>query len=180
MQHVVHGLESKEQYIIRGCVAEIWTALTVLHKLVPETQEYSHYWGESFGGGLGALALPWDKRFGSAYLGIPTFGDQARRLKVNCEGSGKALYKRGRYHPELIEVLKYFDASSCAALIDNPLFMNVALFDPAVIPPCQFSVLNAVKAPTKVFIRSAGHFEYPQQEQENKLITHFLKEFFVR
>ena len=49
------------------------------------------YMGISFGGGIGALALPWDERFHRAHLNVPSFGHHPLRLTLpepDTTGSG--------------------------------------------------------------------------------------------
>ena len=61
--HVLHCIENRDAYIIRGCVAGIWSAATALLEMYPAIEDRLYFSGSSFGGGLGALALPWDNRF---------------------------------------------------------------------------------------------------------------------
>ena len=56
--HVRHGIGSRETYVHRGCVADLWCAASALIELYPEIADALHYRGWSFGGGIGALALP--------------------------------------------------------------------------------------------------------------------------
>ena len=45
--------------------------------------------------------------------------------------------------------------------IPIPTHVDCALFDPAVPPPGQFCVYNAIRSPKKLFVRQAAHFEFP-------------------
>ncbi len=74
-RHVLHGIESKETYIHRFNVAELWSAATVLLELFPHTKDRLFYNGCSFGGGLGAMMLPWDSRITRGFLEVPSFGN---------------------------------------------------------------------------------------------------------
>lgn len=69
-RHVLHGIASRETYILRDCVAAIWSAVTVVQQLRPVVADRVFYAGGSFGGGLGALALPWDARIKRGYLAV--------------------------------------------------------------------------------------------------------------
>jgi cephalosporin-C deacetylase len=158
--HVVHGIESRETYVIRGCVSELWSAATVLLELYPEVRGRLHYLGVSFGGGLGALALPWDDRFRKAALEVPTFGNHPLRLQMRCNGSGEAVRAYHQRHPEVAEVLAYFDAATAARQITIPVLAACARFDPAVPPPGQFAVYNGLAGPKELFVLPYGHFEY--------------------
>lgn len=56
--HVLHGIDARESYLIGACVADVWCAATALQRLVPEAAGRLTCLGTSFGGGIGALALP--------------------------------------------------------------------------------------------------------------------------
>jgi cephalosporin-C deacetylase len=159
--HVIRGIASRETYLIRACVADLWSAASALLELYPNLQGRLHYSGTSFGGGLGALALPWDDRFAKAFFAVPTFGNHPLRLTLPGIGSGEALRVYHRRHPEVVEVLAYFDAATAARHLKNPTFAACALFDPAVPPPGQFAVYNALAGPKSLFVAPYGHFEYP-------------------
>ncbi|WP_194912702.1 acetylxylan esterase [Catenulispora rubra] len=178
--HVLYGIESRDDYIIGGCVADIWCAATALTELFPATARRLDYTGVSFGGGTGALALPWDERFASAHLMVPTFGNHPLRVTLECVGSGAAV--RGRYleDPRVLEVLAYFDAATAARHVRIPVQAVPALFDPSVPPPGQFAVVNALAGPVEVRVATAGHFaDYPEYEQEMLAAGRSMREFFA-
>ena len=47
-----------------------------------------------------------------------------------------------------------------------------------VAPPGQFAVHNAVPGEKELFVLNAGHFEYPQQAQQEAALLLELKRFF--
>ena len=71
---MVHGIRSKETYILRGVITDQWMAASVMLDMFPDTADNLNYRGSSMGGGMGALLLPWDPRFKAAWLDVPTFG----------------------------------------------------------------------------------------------------------
>ena len=160
-RHVVHGIGDRATYIIRGCVADLWGAASALLELYPAAAKRLHYYGGSFGGGLGALALPWDDRFHKAYLDVPTFGNHPIRVTLPCGGSGEAVRQYYRHHPAVLEVLAYFDAATAARFMKRPVFVAAALADPNVPPPGQFAVYNGLAGPKKLFVRQTGHPDLP-------------------
>jgi cephalosporin-C deacetylase len=169
-RHVVHGIASRETYLIRACVASLWAAASALLALCPEADGRLGYSGGSFGGGLGALALPWDRRFRLAQLVVPTFGHHPLRVQSPCVGSGESVRRWRAAHPEVDQVLPYFDAAIAARRVGIPTLVAPALFDPAVPPPGQFAVANAL--PDKqLHILSAGHFAYPAQAAEDRALA---------
>ena len=179
LAHVVHGIGHRDTYILRACVASIWSAASVLLELVPAIKEHLYYAGVSFGGGLGALALPWDPRFKKGHLVVPTFGNHPIRLQCPCVGSGMAVEAYHRKHPEVIDVLRYYDAATAASRIRIPVLAAPALFDPVVPPPGQFAVCNALPEGSQKIILSAGHYyEYPEMMDEYKHVYKSLRNWF--
>jgi len=160
-QHVLCGIPSRETYILRGAVADLWRAAAVLAELYPDTAANLVYSGGSFGGGLGALAVPWDRRFRAAHLDVPTFGHHPLRLRFRSNGSGEAVRTYHAEHPEVTAVLAYFDAATAARYLRVPVVCTPARFDPTVVPPGQFAVNNAIPAEyRRTFILEAGHWTF--------------------
>ncbi|MEV0782325.1 acetylxylan esterase [Streptomyces sp. NPDC050423] len=178
--HVLHGIGSRETYVIGDCVADLWCAASALHELVPELAGAGPlgYLGESFGGGLGALALPWDDRFGAAQLTVPTFGNHPLRLTLPCVGSGESVRGYEREHPGVTEVLRYFDAATAAGFLELPTLVAAALFDPSVPPPGQFAVYNALAGERELLVLNAGHFEHAGSVAETAGLAAERRRFF--
>ncbi len=175
-QHVLHGIDQRETYIIRACVSAIWSSARALHAFL-EKEVPLYYFGGSFGGGLGALALPYDDRFKKCVLFVPTFGHQSLRLKLQSVGSGEPVRLYALEHPEVEEVLAYYDAGTAARRITMPNLTAPALFDPAVPPPSQFAVSNPMSRYGHQFIYSAGHHEHAGQAAEDIRLSAWIDEF---
>lgn len=175
--HVVHGIDHRETYLHRGCVADCWLAGSALAAMFPEVDGRLDYSAGSFGGGIGAMALAWDDRIRRAHLGVPSFGNHPLRLTLTCHGSGSAVKARFDDHPEIVDVLAYFDAAVAARRIRIPVLFDCALFDPAVPPAGQFAVHNACPQPKTLHVRQAGHFEYDTMADDRRL-TRALDRFF--
>ncbi len=180
MAHVVHGIKTRATYVHRGCVADVWAAASALLELYPKAGEDLRYLGGSFGGGMGALAVPWEDRFRTAFLDVPSFGNHPLRVTLPCTGSGAAVRRHWRKHPEVLDVLAYFDAATAAGYITIPVFVAAAVFDPAVPPPGQFAVHNAIPEPCELFTRTAAHFASPYEVPEGKKLHSRLSEWFTR
>ncbi len=165
--HVLHGIESRETYIHRFNVAEIWGAASAAIELFPNLASNVVYNGMSFGGGLGAMAVPWDRRIRRAFLEVPSFGNHPLRLTQQCNGSGAALKLYHERRGDVLPVMQYFDAATAARFIRQPTLVAAALFDPAVPPPGQFAVYNAISAEKQLFVKTAGHFGWPGEAEEN-------------
>lgn len=159
-EHVLFGIESKETYLHRGCVADIWASVSALLAYRPELAGSIDFMGTSFGGGIGALALPWEPRFRSGFLEVPSFGHHPLRVTLPCTGSGQYVSKAVADEPRLLdEVLAYYDAAVAGRFMTLPVFVAPALFDPAVPPAGQFAVANAIATKT-LHVKPAGHFEW--------------------
>jgi cephalosporin-C deacetylase len=168
MQHVLVGLKSRETYVHRGCVVDFCCAVSTLIDCYPAAAARLFYRGGSFGGGIGAHLLAWDPRFHKGVLDIPSFGHYPLRVQLPCVGSGQAIRRVYLRHPEILDVLAYYDAASAARHINVPTMVAPALFDPAVPPPGQFAVANSIRAPRELFIRQAGHYPHPNEIEEAK------------
>lgn len=164
--HVLVGIADPSTYIHGGCAADIWCAATALGELVPGAGRRLAYWGGSFGGGIGPMALQVDRRFSRAVLEVPSFGHHPLRLTMPCTGSGAAVRAFVDEHPDMVHTLGLFDAATCASRVDIPAVVAPALADPAVPPPGQFAVANSVAGDTTVVVASAGHAEYALQADE--------------
>jgi cephalosporin-C deacetylase len=178
-RHVLHGIESRDTYSHRGCAADIWAAASALLESFPQIKRL-HFSGGSFGGGIGALALPWDDRIDRAYLEVPSFGNHTLRVTMPCHGSGEAVRLYHQRHPEVVNVLQYFDAATAAHHMTRPVFVAPALFDPAVPPPGQFAVANALAGQHRLFVLDAGHFEWPGMQAQHDQLRRELGEWFAR
>ncbi|MEO3764012.1 acetylxylan esterase [Streptomyces sp. B8F3] len=178
--HVLHGIASRRSYVHGGCAADVWCAATALAELVPATGRRLTYVGASFGGGIGALALPWDDRFAAAVLNVPSFGNHPLRLTLPCTGSGESVRRHHAVHPEVADVLAYFDAATAARRIGIPVHVGAALFDPAVPPPGQFAVHNALPGPKKLHVLTAGHFGHAGQAAEEADLLAAQRHFLAR
>lgn len=184
--HVLHGIESRETYIHGGCAADLWCAAAALEQVLDVTLGATRgglrfgYFGPSFGGGIGALAAPWDDRIDAVSLYVPSFGAHTTRLAVPCVGSGAAVADWVAQHPEAWAVLDYFDAETAARRLRVPTIIAPAAEDPSVPPIGQRAVAEAVPAECRtVMPMTAGHRSYPQEEQEMAAYAHATRMLFA-
>lgn len=179
--HVLHNILDRQRYILGGCVEDLWLAVSTLLELFPEVAGQVAYSGLSFGGGIGALAAPWDARVGRLHLQVPTFGHQALRLTLPSAGSGESVRAFQRQHGfHVMDTLAYYDAASAARYLEIPVFVAAALFDPVVPPPGQFAIFNAIAKPLKrLFVLQAGHFDHDGQVQELQQMNQEVASFFM-
>lgn len=178
--HVLHHIDTPDDYVIGGCVDDLWIAVSALVTLYPWIEGYVGYSGISFGGGIGALAIPFDKRIDRGHLVVPTFGHRPLWLTLPTVGSAQSVQAYRKTHANVLDTLRLFDAASAASRIKVPMLVAPALFDPAVAPPCQFAVANALPQSkfNEIFILDAGHFDYPGSEAQNAILREKVERFF--
>lgn len=177
-QHVLCGIEHPDRYVLGGCVDDLWLAVSALCELFPEAGNRIGYLGISFGGGIGALAIPWDERIRKAHLNVPTFGNQPLRLMLPTVGSGEAVRRYQQAQGHVMATLAYYDAASAAQWTEIPVHVAAALFDPVVAPPGQFAIYNALAGPKELFVLDAGHFDYPAKSEQERALSLAIARFF--
>ncbi len=177
--HVLHDIHSRDRYILGGCVEDVWTGVSALLGLFPELAGHIGYCGISFGGGIGAMALAWDQRIGRGHLNVPSFGHQPLRLRLPTTGSGAAVQRFDRAKGKALATLAYFDAAVAARHIRQPMHVAAAVFDPAVAPPGQFAVYNAIPGDKRLYVLEAGHFEYPGRARQERELLAELRGFLA-
>lgn len=175
-RHVLHGIARRETYLHRGCVADLWTSASALLELHPEIASRLEYRGASFGGGIGALAVPWDSRFRRAFLDVPSFGNHPLRVTLPCHGSGEAVRQRYLTSPEVLDVLAYFDSATAARHLRLPVLVAAALADAVVPPPGQFAVHNGIPGAKELFVRQLAHSGDPRETRESVLLAKRLND----
>jgi cephalosporin-C deacetylase len=178
--HVLHDIDKPGRYILGGCVEDVWLAVSVLTTLYPWLEGRIGYSGTSFGGGIGALAIAFDGRIDRGHLVVPTFSNMPIWLTLPTVGSGNSVQNYRKTHPEVLDTLRLFDAATAATRIGIPMLIAAARFDPAVAPPCQFSVANARPASNhhETFVLDAGHFDYPDMQQQHSLLSEKVGRLF--
>ncbi|MBZ5759177.1 MULTISPECIES: acetylxylan esterase [Rhizobium] len=176
--HVLYNIDSPDHYIIGGCVDDLWLGVSTLLALYPWLSGHIGYSGISLGGGVGALAIPFDTRIARGHLVVPTFGDRRAWLTLPTVGSAHSVQAYATSHPHVLETLTVFDAAVAASRITVPMLTAVALFDPAVAPPCQFAIANALPKYNETFILDAGHFDYDGSEAQEAVLRDKVRQFF--
>jgi cephalosporin-C deacetylase len=178
--HVLHDIDKPDRYILGGCVEDLWLAVSALTSLYPDLDGRIGYSGMSFGGGIGALAIAFDTRIDRGHLAVPSFANMPLWLTLPTVGSGHSVQNHQTTHRNVLNTLRLFDAATAAARIAIPMLVAVARFDPAVAPPCQFSVANglATSSDHEIVILDAGHFDYPGREEQQALLMEKVRRFF--
>lgn len=178
--HVIHDIDKPENYVLGGCVEDIWTATSSLIRLFPDVTGHLGFLGISFSGGIGAMALPWDPRIAKAHFNVPSFGNQTLRMQLPTVGSGDAVQRYFRKNAAAaLNTLTYHDAAIAARHINIPIHCACARFDPSVAPPGQFAIYNAIPEKKSLYVLDAGHHTYPRQSQQEAELLKELDRFFA-
>ena len=179
-EHVTYGIDSPETYIHRYCVSDIFSATSALLELAPQTAGCVDYLGVSFGGGIGAMAIAWERRFRRAFLGVPSFGHHDLRLRMQCAGSGESVRQMHQHNPEIRKTLAMFDSAVSAQFCKVPTMVACALFDPAVPPPGQFAVYNSLAGEKLLCVLQAAHFSWADEQEEGANVLKRQNTWFAR
>jgi cephalosporin-C deacetylase len=178
--HVRHHIDHADNYVLGGCVEDVWLAVSALLNLFPQLSGRLGYLGISFAGGIGALALAFEPRIARGHFNVPTFGNQPLRLRLPSQGSASSVQQYYCAHKkQTLKVLRYYDAATAAKRIKIPMHCACAIFDPSVAPPGQFAIYNALPAPKQLFVLEAGHYDYPNQPQQQQALIDELEVFFA-
>jgi cephalosporin-C deacetylase len=176
---VLHDIESRDNYILGGCVDDLWVGVSTLLLLFPELTGHVGYLGISFGGGIGAMAMARDARIARGHLNVPSFGHQPLRLALPSIGSAAAVQRHAGTQRRTSDTLAYYDATVAARSIRQPMHVAAARFDPAVAPPGQFAVYNAIPGDKRLFVLDAGHFDHPGRARQTRDLLARLWAFFA-
>lgn len=176
--HVLHGIDDRDRYIHGACVEDLWLAVSALLKLFPQVEGHIGLLGISFGGGIGTLALPWDRRVARGHFEVPSFGNHPLRLKLPTAGSGAAVAVFERRKGGAMETLRYHDAATAARFIRQPVHIAAALFDPFVAPPGQYAIHNALAGERRLYVLEVGHHDYPGAARQRGEILKEVDDFF--
>jgi len=177
--HVLHNIDTLKQYIIGGCVEDIWLGVSAILRLFPQLSGHLGYLGISFSGGTGALALAYEQRIARGHFNVPAFGHHPLRLRLPTIGSAQSQQQfYCRHKKQTLKVLRYYDAVIAAKRISIPMHYACALYDPCVAPPGQFAIYNATHKPKRLFVLDAGHFDYPEREQQEQQLLQEIDDFF--
>lgn len=184
--HVLHGISSRDSYVHGGCAADFWCSISAFEELLGTRLGEKHgglrlgFFGPSFGGGIGAMLVPWDDRIDAASLYVPSFGSNRQRLAAPCIGSGAAVRQWVTAHPEAWKVLDYFDAATSARRIAVPTIVAAAKDDPAVPPVGQFAIASAIPDEFRhLRVMTAGHREYEGEAEEMSAYARATRELFT-
>ena len=158
-RHAEYGFEDPEKYVITGGVRDLWSALTIMLDMFPDTADNIVCCGGSLGGGMGAMCIPWDERIHYGDLNIPTLGGRiVLNYPTSPDGPGESRRLKALASEAGLRVIDFCNASAAAQFIRVPTIITPALSDKVVPPPGQFAVANAIPEAFRIMrIREVGH-----------------------
>lgn len=181
-RHAGYGIRSRETYVIRGAVTDIWEATSVLTNLFPDTATNLNYTGGSLGGGLGAILLPWDARFQAGEINVPTLAGPMQFDFPLPPGESPGATRREAALSDFAcrKALSYFDGASAARRLRIPVLITPALSDRSNPPPAQFAIANAIPEECRILrIREVGHrAPTPKDRELEKELEEIRKDLF--
>jgi cephalosporin-C deacetylase len=171
--YVLTGIESPEEYVVRGAVCDYMRAVETGREILGSRVSRTVLNGTSFAGGLAVMAEGVMQVADFLVVGVPTFGwAEGRRFLVE-EGSGQEINDYLEAHPEheedLMAVLSYFDPMNFASDVRCPALVGVGLEDNVVPAPTVYAVANHLAGPHEVIELPVSHTERP----EERLWEHF-------
>ncbi len=176
--HVLYHIDDRHRYVLGGCVDDLWQAISAAQVLFPAARHRIGVMGISFSGGISMLATPWDQRIQRVHVQVPSFGHHPRRLEIPTHGSAHAVQNFYKRHPQILEILMYYDAAVAACSITHPVHVAPALADPVVAPAGQFAIYNSLTCPRQLFVLKHGHEPYAEAEAEQNALKKELSQFF--
>lgn len=178
----IHGIASKETYILRGAVADTIRAVQVARSLAGADPKRTVLAGGSFSGGLATLAAPWIADLVYLALRVPTFGAYDLRRHLVQRGSGAEVntYMDSLQPDEqraLRDRLRYFDAVNAATRIhDVPATVGLGVSDVVVPGETVAAIYHALATNDKELLwYPCSHAVHPLTARWAEFETHTLE-----
>ncbi len=73
----------------------LWSAVSIMMDLYPDTADNICFSGGSLGGGTGLMAIPWDNRIRAGHISVPTLGNPFQ-LQFPLPGNEPGATRRDR------------------------------------------------------------------------------------
>lgn len=168
---VLHEIESKSDYILRGAVADTIRAVDVARALEGADRKRTVLSGGSFSGGLGILAAPWIADLAYLAVSVPTFGAYGLRRTLVERGSGKEVNDflqslNPKEAAAIVENLRYFDAVNAAPFIETTTSVGLGVVDVVVPGETVAAIYHALGTADKELLDfPCSHSAHPLSEK---------------
>ena len=177
--YVLTGIESPEEYVLRGAVCDYARAVEVGREILGISVGRTVLHGRSFAGGLAVMAQGVMQVADLLVVAVPSFGwAEGRRFLVE-EGSGQEINRYLEAHPEreedLMVVLSYFDPMNFAVDIRCPTLVGLGLEDDVVPAPTVYAIANHLSGPREVVRLPVSHTDRPEEKLWDRFEAYGLR-----
>ncbi len=177
--YILTGIDSPENFIVRGAVCDYMQAVRVAGTLYESNTTRLILEGHSFAGANALMSEAVMQVADLLVIGVPTFGwAEGRRLLVQ-KGSGSEINHFLDLNPDMeydmMGMLRYFDSINFAAFIKCPTLLGVGVVDEVVPAPTVYAISNHMKCPLRIMEFPVSHSDAP----EKALWRHFDAEWLA-
>jgi cephalosporin-C deacetylase len=177
--YVLTGIESPEEYVLRGAVCDYMRAVEVGREILGPLVSRAVLNGTSFAGGLAVMAQSVMQVADLLVVAVPSFGwAEGRRFLVEA-GSGREINRYLKVHPgreeDVMVVLSYFDPMNFAADIRCPTLVGLGLEDDVVPAPTVYAIANHLGGPHEVIRLPVSHTERPEEKLWDRFEARWLR-----
>jgi cephalosporin-C deacetylase len=166
--YVLTGIESPEEYVLRGAVCDYARTVEVGKELLGTHASRIVLSGASFAGGLAVMAEAILGVSDLLAVAVPSLGWVEGRRSLASRGSGGEINRFLEEHPEreeeLMDVLRYFDPMNFAPRVRCPSLVGVALADNVVPAPTVYAIVDHLGGPHRVVTWPASHADLPEED----------------
>ena len=177
--YALSGIESPEEYVLRGAVCDYMRAVEVGGETLGPLVSRTVLNGTSFAGGLAVTAQSVMQAADLLVVAVPSFGwAEGRRFLVE-EGSGREINRYLEAHPgreeDAMVVLSYFDPMNFAADIRCPTLVGLGLEDEVVPAPTVYAIANHLGGPHEVVRLPVSHTDRPEEKLWDRFEARWLR-----
>jgi cephalosporin-C deacetylase len=166
-EYVVHHIENKDKYVMRGVVMDCLRAVDFIFSREELRHDKIFVKGGSMGGFLAMATASLDKRVGLCSAQSPIFSD-IRSLVNEVDFPITSIKKYIKTQPgltvnKILDNLDYFDVKNFAPNITCKVLMSIGLLDTYIPPGNDYTVFNLLKTNKRILIfRDLGHDVSPK------------------
>ncbi|MBA2617823.1 MAG: acetylxylan esterase [Rubrobacter sp.] len=177
--YVLTGIESPEEYVLRGAVCDYMRAVEVGAEILGPLVSRTVLNGTSFAGGLAVMAQSVMQVADLLVVAVPTFGWAEGRRSLVEEGSGREINRYLEAHPgreeDVMALLSYFDPMNFATDIRCPTLVGLGLQDDVVPAPTVYAIANHLGCPHEVVRLPVSHTERPEEKLWDRFEARWLR-----
>jgi len=164
--YMLTGIESPEQYVLRGAVCDYIRAVEVGKYILDQRVKRTVLHGVSFAGALALMAEAIMHTADFLAVGVPTFGWAEGRYFFVKRGSGseiiRYLEKRPDHAEDLMLVLRYFDSANFAELVKCPTLLGIGIKDDVVPAHTVYYIAHHLGGQHEIMEFPVSHSKLPE------------------